>query len=717
MNTQTAQDSNKNQPPGTGELKKHRWFGIKVKILTFFVALILLASIANLLAIKSLLTKDLTNEFLGRAITSSEGLRARLTDIVLTGDHDKLVELISDEKYARKDVAYIAVFDSGNQLVATTLIKEDLISTIKTDSAANGNKEQVKTISTSEGDIFDVSLSIPYNKGIVRVGYYKEQIDKSINNVLLLILAIMSASLIIAMILVSYLTGIILNPIANLRNTVSRLAGGEMKIKSNIRNRDEVGDLAQTFNQMVDKINDYYTQLQVKAEDASNKAKQLEAQNESLQNTEKAMLNILEDARDLEEQLKAEKTNVENKIVERTQELSEEHSKLQASLESMNVGFFLVNPDLEIEMINSSAKHILCSVDKSGGFFTKADIIQVKCTMADIEKRMEGIFNFKAEVQKCINEQRLSDIEGLELKNRFLHIFIAPIVTLVEKSIRVIGAVVLVEDITEAKLLERSKDEFFSIASHELRTPLTAIRGNTALIEQMYMDKINDKDFSEMISDIHESSKRLIEIVNDFLSMSRLELGKMKFNIESFDISQLIHEVIAEYQTTGSIKMLSLTFNDPGFAVPKVVADRNRTKEVLINLVGNAIKFTDKGGVTIDVTQNNNLIKVRVTDTGKGISESGKNILFKKFQQAADSIYTRNATQGTGLGLYISRLMVEKMEGEIGLERSELEKGSTFFFTLPIATAGEIEVSKAASETINLEPMTKTKIRLAQGEI
>ena len=119
--------------------------------------------------------------------------------------------------------------------------------------------------------------------------------------------------------------------------------------------------------------------------------------------------------------------------------------------------------------------------------------------------------------------------------------------------------------------------------------------------------------------------------------------------------------------------------------IPPVLGDHNKVKEVLINLIGNGLKFTDLGGVSMKFEIEGQFVKASVTDTGKGISPERRDLLFRKFQQAGENLYTRDATKGTGLGLYISRLMMEGMGGKIYLEQTEVGKGSTFCFLLPIA--------------------------------
>jgi len=270
-----------------------------------------------------------------------------------------------------------------------------------------------------------------------------------------------------------------------------------------------------------------------------------------------------------------------------------------------------------------------------------------------------------------------------------------------------IGCAVLFQDTTQERLLERSRDEFFSIASHELRTPLTSIKGNSSLILQFYKKVLKDDVLNEMVTDIHDSSDRLIEIVNDFLDVSRLEQGRIEFHLEPLAISKVIEETVYGMGALLKQKKLHVKLSSnirQLDSLPEVVADKNRLKQILFNLLGNAVKFTKKGGMTIDAELLHESIKITVTDTGAGISLQSQALLFRKFQQASDSILTRDSSNGTGLGLYISRLLAKGMGGELGLERSELGKGSVFFVTLPVATSARL---KHMNETL-LSPDSKT---------
>lgn len=258
----------------------------------------------------------------------------------------------------------------------------------------------------------------------------------------------------------------------------------------------------------------------------------------------------------------------------------------------------------------------------------------------------------------------------------------------------------LIEDVTEEQLLQRSKDEFFSIASHELRTPLTAIRGNAALIMQYYDEQLKDPTLKEMVTDIHGSSVRLIDIVNDFLDASRLEQGKMRFKYDAVQIDKIIESVIYELAGVSREKNIYLKFTNKLLgALPPVYGDKDRLKQVVYNLTGNALKFTEVGGITIWAEPVGKFLKVFVQDTGNGIPANEQQALFRKFEQASTSTsaFTRDTTRGTGLGLYISKLIMENMGGTVQLEMTEMGKGSIFSFTVPLMNE---ESGRRSSETV-----------------
>ncbi len=374
------------------------------------------------------------------------------------------------------------------------------------------------------------------------------------------------------------------------------------------------------------------------------------------------------ETKQLLEEVKIGKEHAEDLVKVRTKELAEEKARLLASINSLSFGFVIAAIDGAILLKNPALARILRFSEPPDRI---SDLSGVLASSFDLD-------TFCAEtVARGVPGETSDIVYGTQL----LRILCAPISA--DGGTGAIGYVLLVEDITEAKVMQRSREEFFSIASHELRTPLTAIRGNTNLLLNTYKDRLPDPEMREMLEDINASSGRLITMVNDFLQVSRLEQGKLEIKRESFALAVTIAEVVRSLTELAKQKGLTLSYTPS--ELPPVLADVDRTEQVLENLIGNAIKFTEKGGVTVSAEQVGATVIVRVTDTGVGISEQNQSLLFRKFQQAGEDTLARDNSQSTGLGLYISKLIMNSMGGKIVLEESQIGKGSTFSFTLPLA--------------------------------
>jgi len=410
-------------------------------------------------------------------------------------------------------------------------------------------------------------------------------------------------------------------------------------------------------------------------------------------NGENGITGLVEVFRDITPE-KQSRAAIEQQIVERTKELSEKNTALIAAKEEISRGWLQIQMEKArlLASVNSITLGFLM-VDSNGKTLIKNPAVErsigIKGNYADIDSIDQILgkdFAIKDRFNKCLDERASADVKNINFNNKYFRLFMAPIFS-TDNTLSVIGVVILIQDETESKILDRSKDEFFSIASHELRTPLTAIRGNTSLLEQYFGDKIAENpEMKEMVEDIHASSIRLINIVNDFLNVSRLEQGKMEYKIENFDLALLINKKIAEVSILAQEKNIQVKFDKPLGVFPGAYADKDRVGEVLLNLIGNAIKYSERGTVDVQMALLQGAFKVSVIDTGRGIAPEQQNLLFRKFQQAGKSLLTRDTAHSTGLGLYISRLMIEQMKGKIGLEKSVPGVGSTFAFTIPVAT-------------------------------
>lgn len=241
--------------------------------------------------------------------------------------------------------------------------------------------------------------------------------------------------------------------------------------------------------------------------------------------------------------------------------------------------------------------------------------------------------------------------------------------------------------------LDKMKDEFISMASHELNTPLAAIEGYLSMVLDEGMGKI-DKQSRTYLSRAYASSKRLAELILDLLNVSRIEQGRLKLKYELAAISEMIESVKNELQIKADGKKIYLKAQIAQ-DLPKIWCDPNRIREVIVNLTGNALKFTDKGGVTVMASQPDaKTIRVAVTDTGRGIAKADQSKLFQKFSQVKREV---DEHQGTGLGLYISKNFVELHHGKIWVD-SDAGKGATFSFELPLIKEPPKDVDRAMLE-------------------
>jgi len=250
---------------------------------------------------------------------------------------------------------------------------------------------------------------------------------------------------------------------------------------------------------------------------------------------------------------------------------------------------------------------------------------------------------------------------------------------------KVNGAIIVFRDVTQEREVKRMKDEFISVASHELRTPMTAISGFVSMILGGVYGPVNE-DLKEPLGYIGEGSDRLIKLVSDMLNVSRIEAGRLKFELTSLDLSKLASEVVKSLAPVAEEKGINLSFKDT--ETPLVQADADKVRQILNNLIGNSLKFTNKGGsITVSLAQDGDYIKTYITDTGIGIAPEEQKKLFEKFVQIASQENGR--PKGTGLGLYISRELAKKMGGDLWIESSQVSKGSSFAFSLPLADTEE----------------------------
>jgi len=232
----------------------------------------------------------------------------------------------------------------------------------------------------------------------------------------------------------------------------------------------------------------------------------------------------------------------------------------------------------------------------------------------------------------------------------------------------------------QLKELDRLKDEFVSAAAHALRSPMTAIKGYISMVLEGDGGEVASKA-KEFLQGAYEGNDRLIRLVNHMLDISRIESGRLIFNIADVQLEDVIQSEVSGLKILADQKGLSLNYEKPPTPLPIVSVDPDRLREVINNLVGNAIKFTQQGGITIKHEMSGGFVVTHIIDTGPGISPADIANLFQKFTQARVNI---GKSGGSGLGLYVSKLIIKEFHGDITL-KSQVGQGSTFSFSIPFA--------------------------------
>lgn len=381
------------------------------------------------------------------------------------------------------------------------------------------------------------------------------------------------------------------------------------------------------------------------------KTTELEKKAQQMEDSRSALLNILED------------------VDKSYKEAEKERSKTVAIIENIIDGMLFFGGDNHLSIINPQAEN----------FF---DIKAEDVTGCNLEE-LTAFPTLQPLVEFIKDGNKIADLFREELvisENFYLEVTTTGIT---EDGVD-IGTLVHIHDITREKRIEKIKSEFVSVAAHQLRTPLSGIKWTleTFLEEAAEEQGKLSEDEETLIRKAYHANERMVHLVNDLLNVSRIEEGRYIYEPEVVDILELLNPIIEEYKETIKQKEgLSFQFNKLKDSFPKVKIDTEKIGIVVQNFLDNAIKYTDEGEIVLSVDIIDNKLKIAVQDEGVGIPEEQKERLFNKFFRAENVM--RKDVEGSGLGLFIAKNIVEAHNGEIGFQSTE-EEGSTFYFTLPL---------------------------------
>jgi len=382
----------------------------------------------------------------------------------------------------------------------------------------------------------------------------------------------------------------------------------------------------------------------------------------------------------LEEKVASYTRELENRVAERTRELEHvvsevamDAAKNKAIFESIGDGVIVVNEEGKIVRINPRGEEMMGvkAIDLIGQPYTK-----IALEMENGESVPEAerpLYNTLSQKKTVLSQSTYYLVR--KDKTRFP---VAMISTPIEIEGRIIGAIDAFRDITREKEIDRAKSEFISIASHQLRTPLTTLSWYTESLLSG-REKLTPRQ-SEYLTEIKGATARLLELVASLLNISRIELGTFSLESKVIDVVKICREIQADMKTTIKKKKLKIRESFPK-DLPVMKLDMDLVRVVFQNLFSNAVKYTPKNGfiyIGIERVKNNLIIKMQ--DSGCGIPKNDQKNMFNKFFRAENSkILDPN---GNGLGLYITKTIVEYAKGKIWFE-SEENKGTTFFVDLP----------------------------------
>jgi len=384
-------------------------------------------------------------------------------------------------------------------------------------------------------------------------------------------------------------------------------------------------------------------ELREKTSELAEKVKALEISSQESEQTRLATLNILEDIGETSEALEIEKERIENIILFLADGL-------------------LVLQDSEISLSNPSAKAIFG--------ITANDIIKKSADSLQKYQNLKILFQFLEENKKRPVLRR--EIVFQKPERTFQ-------ITVI--SISAGQDLIILHDVTREKLIEQMKTEFVSLAAHQLRTPLSAVKWTLRMILDEDLGKIT-KDQRDFLEKTYLSNERMISLINDLLNVARIEEGRYLYKLSLYRLEDIVQSVVNSYIDEAKRKKITFTFKKPKRKSPKLKIDIEKMNSAIQNIIDNAIRYTHQGGrVTVSLKSGRKEIELRVQDSGIGVPENQQERVFSKFFRGVNVM--RMETEGSGLGLFITKNIIEAHGGKIWFE-SEENKGTTIYLTLPI---------------------------------
>ncbi len=428
-----------------------------------------------------------------------------------------------------------------------------------------------------------------------------------------------------------YLRRHITRPIQILTQTAKRIKKGDYSARVVFAFKNEIGELSQAFNTMSDEL--------------------------------------IKTNRDLEKRVKQKTARLERAL----SELENKRQKDIALLSS--IGESVVATDIKgnITFINQSAEYLLDVKRKDAIGAPVFGLVSLQRSGEQLNRRDHPI-SLTLKKHIAIRKQEFEFVRHGEV------LVVEVTVTPIEFRDELFGAMTIIHDVTQEKVIDRMKSEFIFLASHQLRGPLASLKWYNEMFLKGEVGKLT-KDQFRFVTNMSNATQRMIRLVDDFLNMARIERGEIKFEPSQVSIENAVQEVVVSLKEEIDKKSLRVQFENLSRA-QTAFTDSRMIHEVLSNIIQNAVKYSpEKGNITIHLSDKDGQMRIEVLDQGPGIPAVSQSHIFSKFFRAAN-IPSTGAT-GTGLGLYTAKRLIDRIGGTIGFTSTE-GKGSAFWITLPI---------------------------------
>ncbi len=667
-------------------------FTLRNKLILGTALLIVLIGSALSLLVKFELHSRFEDELLKRGLSIARYIAEAAEIPLITENKFSLELVVNDYRKLDRDIEYIFIVTPDNTLATHTFgssVPQELI-----EKAIKTNRDSAHTakIEGEQGRIYDISTSIQGGAlGTVHIGLYESLIDRNVRGVLSRILPFVLFILILGIVVAIIFASAITRPIALLTDAVLRLREGEHNEPITIRTHDEIGQLATAFNSMTDRlrITTVSREYMEKLIDGMNDVLIVFSPDGMIQSVNRAYCDLFG----------YQSSEVVGRRLTKFEELETplcmyspfahalEHGPIhgvectcctaQGEIVPMLYSLAVMKDDQD------QPQAVICAAQNISNLKKIQEALELKqAELEAMNRNLEGIVASRTAELAIGNEGLRAEVAERQKKTEELRAS---------------------RDIAETA--NRAKSEFLANMSHEMRTPLNSIIGGT---EYLVSEGLSE-DQQRCLTMIHHAGDSLLILINDLIDLSRIEANQLEFINRPFNLLLSLERSIEMVRQEAQRKNLNITLNSEAGMPQVVMGDKIRLQQVLVNLIANAVKFTETGGLvsvtTLLIPSESDQISITfiVRDSGIGIDPDKLDMIFDSFSQADTSITRRFG--GSGLGLAISRKLVEAMGGFMQVE-SVPGVGSSFSFTIPFfKTLAEPE---QATETVTKEPEEHT---------